>query len=66
MSAANEELRTELIEYLREQVGDIPELLEKSIPDYPPGGKRPLRDCGVWLATLRREDVDPIDIRLQQ
>lgn len=61
VGAANEELRTELVEYLREQVRDVPELLEKSIPDYPPGGKRPLRDCGVWLATLRRDDVDLID-----
>jgi len=61
VGAANEELRKELIEYLREQVGDLPDLLEKSIPDYPPGGKRPLRDCGVWLSTLRREDVDLID-----
>ncbi|MFN3233396.1 MAG: NAD(P)-binding domain-containing protein [Alphaproteobacteria bacterium] len=54
---ANDMLRTELIAYIKEQLADRPDLIEKSIPDYPPGGKRPLRDCGVWLDALKRENA---------
>lgn len=43
--------------YIREQVGDRTDLLEKVIPDYPPFGKRMLMDNG-WFRTLRRPNVD--------
>ncbi|MCB1843124.1 MAG: SidA/IucD/PvdA family monooxygenase [Halioglobus sp.] len=44
-------------EYIRTQVGDQPELLEKVIPDYAPMGKRTLQDNGSWLSALQREHV---------
>lgn len=53
-----------LLEYYREQFGDRPDLLEKVIPNYPPGAKRAVRDNGIWARTLKRDNVtlrtDPI------
>jgi 4-hydroxyacetophenone monooxygenase len=64
VSAANEMLRLVLIENTKAMLGDAPELVEKSIPHYPPGGKRMLIDSGTWLQALTRPNVhlvtDPI------
>ena len=64
VSAENEMLRGMLIENVKQHLGDDPELFEKSIPDYPPGGKRMLIDNGNWLRTMMRDNVrivtDPI------
>ena len=57
VSAANEAVRVLLVEYLRSELGDRPDLLEAATPHYPPGSKRMLRDNGVWAATLKRDDV---------
>ena len=54
LSAFTREL---LIEYLRVEFGDRPDLFEKVVPDYPPGAKRMVRDNGVWARTLKRPDV---------
>jgi 4-hydroxyacetophenone monooxygenase len=32
--------------------------VEKVIPSYPPGGKRALLDNGVWMAALKRDNVE--------
>jgi 4-hydroxyacetophenone monooxygenase len=53
----NELLRAGIIESLSEQAGADKELLGKLIPDYPPGGKRPVLDDGSWVRTLKRENV---------
>jgi 4-hydroxyacetophenone monooxygenase len=57
VSAANEELRGKLIEFLTETFGDRPDLLEKAIPAYPPGAKRMLRDNGAWARALKQDNV---------
>jgi 4-hydroxyacetophenone monooxygenase len=57
VSAANAELRDLLIEYTKSQIKDNPKLLEAAIPHYPLGGKRSVRDNGVWLAALQRPNV---------
>lgn len=54
---ANDELREAMTEYIREQTGDTP-LFEQLVPNYPPGGKRPVLDDGTWIATLQRDNVD--------
>ena len=65
VSAANQMFRDALIENLKVNLGDRPDLLEKCTTDYPPGAKRALIDDGKYLATLKRDDValitDPID-----
>ena len=57
VSAGNDLLRRMLRGYVRTQVGEDPALFAAAVPDYPPGGKRMLRDNGAWYATLKRDDV---------
>jgi 4-hydroxyacetophenone monooxygenase len=58
IGAANAELRAALVEKIHAQVEARPELLGHVVPSYPFGGKRSLRDNGVWLKALQRENVD--------
>ncbi|WP_121062415.1 flavin-containing monooxygenase [Chachezhania antarctica] len=57
VSALNEEIRKIWIAYLDGEIGDRPDLYAKARPDYPPFGKRSLRDNG-WYSMLKRDDVD--------
>jgi 4-hydroxyacetophenone monooxygenase len=49
---------------IQQQVGDDANLSAKVIPEYPLGGKRSVRDNGVWIGALKRDNVhlvtDPI------
>lgn len=54
---ANEQLRQECMAALERQYADRPDLLAQMTPNYPPGGKRMLRDNGVWGAMLRQPHV---------
>jgi 4-hydroxyacetophenone monooxygenase len=54
-NAARRGLMTEWISSLLE---GRPDLIEKSIPNYPAAGKRMLQDNGSWLNCLMRPDVD--------
>ncbi|MGD9990195.1 flavin-containing monooxygenase [Pseudonocardia sp.] len=56
INATNDKHREFFTRYLREQLGDREDLVAKSLPDYPPYGKRMLLDCD-WFSTLRRDDV---------
>lgn len=57
VSPLNDQFRGMLIENLKSELGENPELLEKCTPTYPPGSKRALIDDGKWLRTLKRENV---------
>jgi 4-hydroxyacetophenone monooxygenase len=57
VSAENDMVRALLTANITAIVGDDPDLLEKTIPDYPFGSKRALIDDGTWLRTLKRENV---------
>ncbi len=54
----NDLTRQLLTDYIVAQTGDDEELARKLVPDYPPGAKRLIRDNGIWISTLRREDVE--------
>ncbi|GAA4863802.1 flavin-containing monooxygenase [Pseudonocardia benzenivorans] len=56
INRTNDKHREFFTRYLREQLGDREDLVAKSLPDYPPYGKRMLLDCN-WFSTLRRDDV---------
>jgi 4-hydroxyacetophenone monooxygenase len=58
VSAINAMARELLVEYLREQFAEAPELVDRVVPDYPPFAKRFIRDNGIWAETLARDDVD--------
>ncbi|GAC68529.1 flavin-containing monooxygenase [Gordonia soli] len=64
VNKANDRLRAMLTSYIENELADHPDLLSKSLPEYPPYGKRLLIDAG-WFRTLTRDDVDlvtePID-----
>ncbi|MER5477557.1 NAD(P)/FAD-dependent oxidoreductase [Streptomyces sp. NPDC002734] len=55
VSATNLRVRETLTALLREQWADRPDMLDVVVPSYPPGGKRMLRDNGVWARALHRE-----------
>ncbi len=58
VSPNNALLREMLTAAIKPQTDDAPELLGKIIPDYPFGGKRSLRDNGMWVNALKRENVE--------
>ena len=57
----NEMVREAFTDWMKQQVGDDPELLAKVVPDYVPMGKRTLQDNGTWLSALKRDNVQLID-----
>ena len=57
ISAENDQLRQLLTMSLRAQYADRPDLLEKTLPTYPPAAKRILLDNGSWPQTLKRDNV---------
>jgi 4-hydroxyacetophenone monooxygenase len=57
VSAANDFVRSMLLDVLRAQVTDD-ELYEKMVPHFPPFSKRALRDDGRWAAACSRPEVD--------
>jgi 4-hydroxyacetophenone monooxygenase len=66
VSAANAELRQRLAAYIEAQAAGRPDLLAKTVPTYPPGGKRMLRDSGRWFATLKRSNVELVTDRIEE
>ncbi len=56
INAENQRMRDDLIGYIKSHIGDRPDLLEKTIPPYPPFGKRMLRD-NHWYEMLKRPNV---------
>ncbi|HEY1962099.1 MAG TPA: NAD(P)/FAD-dependent oxidoreductase [Rhizomicrobium sp.] len=63
---ANDMLRQLLIEKIREQAPDRPDLIEKVIPNYPFGTKRSVRDNGVYIAALARPNVDLVTTGIRE
>lgn len=60
VSAINERVRRQLVEMLKVQYADRPDLLAKVTPDYIVGGKRMLRDNGVWSTSLKKPQTSLI------
>ncbi len=57
LNAENAKMREELIDYIKSELGERTDLLEKVVPDYPPFGKRMLRDNN-WFKMLCQPNVD--------
>jgi 4-hydroxyacetophenone monooxygenase len=58
VSAPNDMLREMLTACLKMQTGEDEAFFKKCLPTYPPGGKRSVRDNGVWIAALRQPNVE--------
>lgn len=57
LNRTNERHRVEITQYIEAELEGRPDLIAKSLPDYPPFGKRILVDNG-WYRTLRRDNVE--------
>jgi 4-hydroxyacetophenone monooxygenase len=57
VSMVNEFARQILTAYIEAEFADRPDLLAVSVPDYPVGAKRIIRDNGVWAGALKRPNV---------
>jgi 4-hydroxyacetophenone monooxygenase len=57
INAENDAHRQNLTKYIRSELEGRPDLLEKTVPDYPAFGKRMLLDNG-WYRTLRKSNVE--------
>ncbi len=60
VGAQNDMLREMLTQYTHSQLEGRPELQAAATPNYPPGGKRSVRDNGVWLGALKRPNVETV------
>jgi 4-hydroxyacetophenone monooxygenase len=60
VGAVNDMLREMLTQYTNSQLEGRPDLQKAATPTYPPGGKRSVRDNGVWLAALKRPNVETV------
>jgi 4-hydroxyacetophenone monooxygenase len=60
VSEVNQQIRELLVQYTKAQIANDDDLAKAAIPDYPVGGKRSVRDNGVWLAALQRPNVQVI------
>ena len=62
----NELRRRQLVAWITMHLEDRPDLIEKSIPDYPAMGKRILQDNGSWLRTLKEPNVELVHTPIER
>lgn len=65
VNATNERHRVEMVSYIESELEGRPELIAKSIPDYPPYGKRILLDAG-WYQAIKRPNVELVTDRIDR
>ncbi|ANK83504.1 MAG: monooxygenase [Rhizobiales bacterium NRL2] len=63
LNAINDGHRKYFTKYIRDELGDRQDLLEKVVPPYPPFGKRMLMDNG-WFRMLRNPKVELVTERI--
>lgn len=65
ISARSEAVRQQWTEYVAAEMGDRPDLFAKVLPNYPPFGKRSLRD-NDWYRTLRQDHVELVNTAISE
>ncbi|HLG85404.1 MAG TPA: NAD(P)-binding domain-containing protein [Bradyrhizobium sp.] len=65
VNKGNDRHREELTDFIRAELKDRPDLIEKCVPTYPPYGKRILLDNG-WFRTLTRPNVELVSDRIDR
>ncbi|MGF1596406.1 MAG: flavin-containing monooxygenase [Acidimicrobiales bacterium] len=63
LNAQNDAHRAYFTNYVKEELGERIDLLDKVLPTYPPFGKRMLMDNG-WYRMLRNPNVELVDDRV--
>lgn len=65
INSTNDSHRKFFTNYVKEELGDRQDLLDKVLPDYPPFGKRMLLDNG-WFRTVARDNVTLVSEHLSE
>jgi 4-hydroxyacetophenone monooxygenase len=65
INQSNERLRKKLIQYIESELEGRPDLIAKTIPDYPPYTKRMVVDNG-WYRALKRQNVRLVTSPIQR
>jgi len=65
INSTNDSHRKFFTEYVKKELGDRQDLLDKVLPDYPPFGKRMLLDNG-WFRTVAKDDVTLVSEHLSE
>ncbi|MEN2987885.1 FAD-dependent oxidoreductase [Tistrella sp. BH-R2-4] len=65
LNAVNDGHRRAFTAYIRDELAERPDLVDKVLPDYPPFGKRMLLDNG-WYRTIARDNVSLVTERLAE
>ncbi len=60
LNAINDAHRRYFTDYVKSELGDRTDLIDKVLPSYPPWGKRMLMDNG-WYRMLLRDNVELVD-----
>ena len=58
--------REQLTGWITSVLEGRPDLIEKSMPDYPAAGKRMLQDDGYWLRALRQPNVELVRTAIER
>ena len=66
VNETNDARRRQLTAWITMHLEDRPDLIEKSIPDYPAMGKRILQDNGSWLRTLKKPNVELVHTGIER
>ena len=66
VNAVNDERGAQFEAWIRSHLTGRPDLIEKSIPNYPAMGKRILQDDGFWLRSLVRPNVELVSERIER
>ena len=60
LNAANHQMRERIVAHITSELAGDEALIAKCVPNYPPYGKRMLRD-NHWFRMLKRDNVDLVD-----
>ncbi|NNE72978.1 MAG: NAD(P)/FAD-dependent oxidoreductase [Acidimicrobiales bacterium] len=66
INPVNAQRRDGLLGWMRQQLADRADLIEKSTPDYPALGKRILQDDGSWFGCLKRPNVELVRTAIER
>jgi 4-hydroxyacetophenone monooxygenase len=66
VSASNDMLREMFSLYYQLMFADRPDLLDKTLPQYPPVSKRVVLDNGAYIQALRRDDVELVTEKIEE
>lgn len=66
INEVNARRRADMTRWITSRLEGRPDLVEKSVPSYPPLAKRILQDDGSWLACLRKPNVELVRTAIER